>query len=179
VLLRQGRYDLARRVLAPLAEPNRYVPSPGMAIVTAAAYRQSGEHVTAARTLQRALSRSPGSVSLLNDLVLTLQETDELRPKALMLLPRLLRHELSANLHDTAALVYLRSGMTEEAKDQINKALALLKEDDPSWPAIMSHAVEVAEARGDEDAAGKLLEQLRNSGRTEGLTPQQIDRIGQ
>ncbi len=178
VLFRRGDYRQAQRVLAPLAEPGRYAPSPGMAIVAAESHRRTGAYRAAVGILVRALTRHPESVSLLNNLIFTLQENESTRSKALELLPRLLRHEPSASLHDTAALVYRRSGMMDEAVEQINNALILLKEDDPSWPVIMFHAFELAEERGDENVTEKLLTQLRDSGKTDGLTTAEVRRIG-
>ncbi|MBL7077018.1 MAG: archaeosortase/exosortase family protein [Kiritimatiellae bacterium] len=178
VLFARGDHRHARVVLAPLSKSTGHFPSPGMSIVMAEAFRFTDAPAQAVSVLRAARDRHPDNVAILNNLVYTLQEEDLTLAEARGLLPELLAEGRSPSVHDTAALVYLRTGKLGLAAEHMEKALALVDPDSPSWPLITFHAADLVEAQGDKTGARRLRASIKGRGATQGLTDAQLRRLG-
>ncbi|MDI6774247.1 MAG: archaeosortase/exosortase family protein [Verrucomicrobiota bacterium] len=134
-------------------------------LLAAESARLEGKTARALSILEAANAAYPGNLCVLNNLVYSLAQDPATVARARALLPELL--ELGGEqpaVQDTAALVCLNSGRLDDAEQHSRKALAGLRENDYATPEACVNAARIQLARGDEQAAGKLLETaLRNA----------------
>ncbi len=127
---------IAREQGAKRASPRTY-------LIAAEAARREGDIARAIRILKLAKVRFPDDAHVLNNLVYTLAQDDKLLSEAKTLLPALLekgRDDFA--LHDTAALVYMRSGDMKSAEEHMRKALDFVKKGDYAWLEVYLNAAE-------------------------------------
>lgn len=154
--LEDGNLQSARNVLEPLAR-GRGRRSGGVTILAAEACRRTGDRAAAIDILRSACEREPTNACLLNALVFTLAEEPAKLSEAKALVPKLLGGCPSAAALDTAAGVYRRSGVMDQAVCMAGRAVALALAD-PTGEGVAEIVLNAADIAGD---AGNLPEARR------------------
>lgn len=141
----QGQTERAVGILedAIARERGEKRAGPRTYLIAAEAARREGDIARAIRILKLAKVRFPDDPHVLNNLVYTLAQDDKLLAEAKALLPALLeKGKDDFALHDTAALVYMRSGDLKTAEDHMRKALDFVKKGDYAWLEVYLNAAE-------------------------------------
>jgi exosortase/archaeosortase family protein len=121
----------------------------------------------AVRTLRRALEIHPGNLVVLNNLAYTLVQGGTNRTEALLLLPELIPAATKdPRVRDTVALVYLRNGNVERARETITRNLQNATPGAALWFRCQMHLAEIAWRQGNEQTAISMLEQILKSSRS-------------
>lgn len=127
---------LAREVGHKQALPRTY-------LLAAESARREGNIARSAKILRAAYVRYPSDLNVLNNLIFTLAQDPMYVSEALNMLPKLLESKREDfAIHDTAALVYLRSGNLADAEKHMQKALTLVKKGDYAWLEVYLNAAE-------------------------------------
>jgi len=127
-------------------------------LMAAEAARIEGDHGKAVEILESAYSMYPDRVNVLNNLVYTLLEDPSTVSRAQQLLPMLLdMGQNSFPVLDTAAMVYLRAGQVDRARDYMERALSLMEPGHYSTLEVTLNAAEVYLLIGDFEAAENQL----------------------
>lgn len=127
---------LAREVGHKQALPRTY-------LLAAESARREGNIPRAVKILRSAYVRYATDMNVLNNLIFTLAQDPMYVAEAMALLPTLLdskRDDFA--IHDTAALVYMRSGNLADAEKHMKKALTLVKKGDYAWLEVYLNAAE-------------------------------------
>ena len=118
------------------------------------------------RTLRRALGIHPGNLVVLNNLAYTLVQEGTNMTEALSLLPELIpAAEKDPRIRDTVALVYLRNGNVERARETIKQNLQDATPGSPLWFRCQTHLAEIAWKQGSDQTAISMLDQILRSSR--------------
>ena len=155
VYFQKGQTDRALGVLedALAREAGQKQALPRTYLLAAESARREGNIPRAIKILKSAYVRYPADLNVLNNLIFTLAQDPMYIAEALSLLPALLKDQKNDfAIHDTAALVYMRSGNLTEADKHMQKALSLVKKGDYAWLEVYLNAAE-AQLR-----SGKLRE---------------------
>jgi len=131
----QGDSKRVLSVLGPLINEGAVGVRFESLVLAAEAARLEGRPDEAVRILEAAYKIHPDKVPVLNNLVYLLSQDAASLPRARQLLPKLL--EMGGDLFavlDTAAMVYLRCGQVELAREYMSKALG--KVDDNDYAAL-------------------------------------------
>ncbi len=145
VYFQKGQTDRALGVLedALAREIGQKQALPRTYLLAAESARREGNIPRAIKILKAASVRYPSDINVLNNLIFTLAQDPMYVDEAVALLPSLLN---SGNndfaIHDTAALVYMRSGNLVEAEKHMQKALSLVKKGDYAWLEVYLNAAE-------------------------------------
>lgn len=133
-------------------------------LMAAEAARLQGETPRAVEVLEAAHANYPQKVSVLNNLIYVLAQSDRTLPRAKGLLPDLLSKagDMAAVL-DTAAFVYLRSGELDRADEYIQKALDLVKPGEYGVAEMRLNAAEIRYRLGRYEEARRQLDIVRSS----------------
>ena len=153
----------ALSVLGPIIERDIKKVRLKTLLTAAEAARHEGNHVQAVRILEGAYAMYPDRVNVLNNLIYTLLEDARTRPRARDLLPSLL--SLGGETFpvlDTAAMVYLHSGMVGRAREYMERALAMLNMEHYAALEVTVNAAELYLQAGDYERARMHLENVRN-----------------
>jgi len=127
---------LAREVGQKQAVPRTY-------LLAAESARREGNIPRAIKILKAAFVRYPTDMNVLNNLIFTLAQDPMFVSEAVALLPTLLNTQKNDfAIHDTAALVYMRSGNLNEAEKHMQQALNLVKKGDYAWLEVYLNAAE-------------------------------------
>lgn len=127
---------LAREIGHKQALPRTY-------LLAAESARREGNIPRAVKILRAAYVRYPSDMNVLNNLIFTLAQDPMYVAEALALLPALLNSKRDDfAIHDTAALVYMRSGNLADAENHMKKALTLVKKGDYAWLEVYLNAAE-------------------------------------
>ena len=134
-------------------------------LLASEAARLEGELGKAVSILQIASSMFPDNMSVLNNLVYSLAQDSRTISDAQQLLPELLEiGRGSFAVLDTAAMVYLRSDQINEAKEYMQKAVSLLREDDYAAAEVKLNAARIMVRTGEYDEARRQVMNLRKTG---------------
>lgn len=167
----QGQTERAVGILedAIAREQGDKFASPRTYLIAAEAARREGDVARAIRILKLASVRYPKDPNVLNNLVYTLAQDDRLLAEAKALLPSLLeRGRDDFALHDTAALVYMKTGDLKAADEHMRKALDYVKKGDYAWLEVYLNAAETQLRIGRfKEARDSLNLVLRTSERTQ------------
>jgi exosortase len=135
-------------------------------LLAAEAARVDGDDARALGILERALDANPNAPTVLNNLIYNLAQRRETAPRAYELLPRLLATGLeSPAMLDTVALVYLRNGKLDLAKEYSDRALAALDPGDYSALETQLNAAEILLAMGRLEEAEAGIDAVRRDER--------------
>lgn len=127
-------------------------------LMAAESARIEGAHTKAVEILESAYSMYPDRVNILNNLIYTLLEDRSTLSRAQELLPLLLEMgQESFPVLDTAAMVYLRIGQTDRARDYMERALTLMEPGHYSTLEVTLNAAEIYLLTGDLDEAENHL----------------------
>src|SRR5262249_50896715 len=131
-------------------------------LLAAEAARVSGYDNKAVGILERALALHPDQMSVLNNLIYNLIQRPDTAARARTLLPRLLEFgtENYAVL-DTAAMVYLRNGDVDTARQYMDRALAVIDDSDYSALETRLNAAEIMLQQGQLDEARTHIDAVR------------------
>ena len=131
-------------------------------ILAAEAARLEGEDRKALTILENAYAVYPDNIVILNNLVYNLAQDPKLLPRARELLPRLVeKGSGSFAVLDTAAMVYLKSGDLDKAKELMDKALLKLDEKDYSALEATLNSAQILFRLGKYDEARTILDKIR------------------
>ncbi len=148
----------ALTVLAPVIDKDRSKLRVQSLLMAAEAARIEGDHNRAVEILESAYSMHPDRVNVLNNLVYTLLEDPSTVSRAQELLPLLLEMgQDSFPVLDTAAMVYLRMGQVDRARDYMERALSLMEPGHYSTLEVTLNAAEIYLLIGDFEAAENHL----------------------
>ena len=145
VYFQKGQTDRALGVLedALAREAGQKQAVPRTYLLAAESARREGNIPRAIKILKSAYVRYPADVNVLNNLIFTLAQDPLYVSEALTLLPTLLATQKNDfAIHDTAALVYMRSGNLIEAEKHMQKALTLVKKGNYAWLEVYLNAAE-------------------------------------
>lgn len=145
VYFQRGQTDRALGVLedALAREVGQKQALPRTYLLAAESARREGNISRAIKILKAAYVRYPADMNVLNNLIFTLAQDPMYVSEALTLLPTLLEtRKNDFAIHDTAALVYMRSGNLIEAEKHMQKALTLVKKGDYAWLEVYLNAAE-------------------------------------
>jgi len=145
VYFQKGQTDRALGVLedALAREVGQKQALPRTYLLAAESARREGNIPRAIKILKLAHTRYPSDLNVLNNLIFTLAQDPMYIAEALTLLPSLLDEKKDDfAIHDTAALVYMRSGNLIEAEKHMQKALTLVKKGDYAWLEVYLNAAE-------------------------------------
>jgi tetratricopeptide (TPR) repeat protein len=118
------------------------------------------------RTLRHALNMHPGNLVALNNLAFTLAQEGTNMTEALSLLPELIPAAAKdPRIRDTVALVYLRNGKIERARETIKQNLQDATPGSPLWFRCQTHLAEIAWKQGSDQTAISMLDQILRSSR--------------
>ncbi len=142
----------ALSVLAPVIDKDRSKMRTQSLLMAAEAARIEGDHVKAVEILESAYTIYPDRVNVLNNLVYTLLEHPSTVSRAQELLPSLLdMGQNSFPVLDTAAMVYLRAGQVNRAREYMERALSLMVPGHYSTLEVTLNAAEIYLLVGDFD----------------------------
>ncbi|MBT3296647.1 MAG: archaeosortase/exosortase family protein [Verrucomicrobia bacterium] len=123
-------------------------------LMAAEAARMQGNHAKAVEVLELAYSLYPARVNVLNNLVYALSERPATMKRAEALLPKLVAlGKESFPVLDTAAMVYLRAGQVERARDLMERAMTLMEPGHYSALEMTLNAAEIYMLSGKWDEA--------------------------
>ena len=112
----------------------------------------------ATELLREGLSRYPGDMNMMNNLVFTLSLAPDGIEEALDRLPALLQQARnSLQVLDTASVVYTRSGLLDDAETILKQILLKVEKESRSWFRASTRVAEVKLLRGEAEAALKDL----------------------
>jgi Flp pilus assembly protein TadD len=118
------------------------------------------------RTLRHTLNMHPGNLVALNNLAFTLVQEGTNMTEALSLLPELIPAAAKdPRIRDTVALVYLRNGKIERARETIKQNLQDATPGSPLWFRCQTHLAEIAWKQGSDQTAISMLDQILRSSR--------------
>ena len=160
VYFQKGQTDRALGILedALAREIGQNQALPRTHLLAAEAARREGNIPRAIKILRAAYVRYPSDMNVLNNLIFTLAQDPMYVSEALALLPKLLEGQKNDfSIHDTAALVYMRSGNLAEAEKHMQKALSLVKKGDYAWLEVYLNAAEAQIRLGKLDEARESL----------------------
>jgi exosortase/archaeosortase family protein len=127
-------------------------------VVGAEAARLLGDIPKAVELLRRGVSQHPEDLSMVNNLAYTLCSDPKTAPEAEPLLDRLVRHSADdPRIQDTAALVCLRLGRTEDAERWAERLGAQTTPGSRLWFRSRLYVAETALGRGDALKAQDVL----------------------
>ncbi len=141
----KGQTERALGILedAIAREAGQAQASPRPHLLAAEAARREGNIPRAIKILKAAYIRYPDNINVLNNLIFTLAQNPMFVSEALSLLPTLLNaQQADFAIHDTAALVYMRSGNLIEAEKHMQKALSLVQKGEYAWLEVYLNAAE-------------------------------------
>ena len=139
-------------------------------LLAAEAARVSGYDAKAIGILERTLALHPDQMSILNNLIYNLSQHPDTAPRARELLPRLLEiNSESFAVLDTAAMVYLRSGDVDRAREYMDRAMARLDENGYGALETRLNSAEVLLAQGLFDEARIRIDEVRRDTRINDL----------
>ncbi len=131
-------------------------------LLAAEAARLQNKSERALRILESAYALHPERMSILNNLVYMLAQDERTIRRAVELLPKLL--DLGGEsfaVMDTAAVVYLRSGQLDLARQYLDRAMKGLSDKAYSAAEVKLNAAELRLRMGQHDDARKELDALR------------------
>jgi len=135
-------------------------------LISAEVSRLLRNYDRAADTLRRALAHHPGNPAILNNLAYVLAQDAQTVPEATALLPAL---EGAApddpRIRDTIAVVHLRAGHLEQARQSVIRMLRHTDPGSPLWFRAQTHLAEIAWRQGKDQTAISMLEQLLKGSR--------------
>lgn len=135
-------------------------------LISAEVSRLLRHYDRAADTLRRGLVHHPGHPDLLNNLAYVLAQIPARVPEAAALLPAL---ETAATetpaILDTIAVVHLRTGQPELARQTLIRMLNHAEPGSPLWFRAQTHLAEIAWLQGKDQTAISMLEQLLKGSR--------------
>ncbi len=148
----------ALSVLAPVIDKDRSKLQVQSLLMAAEAARIEGDHGKAVEILESAYSMYPDRINVLNNLVYTLLEDPSTVSRAQELLPLLLEMGQDAfPVLDTAAMVYLRVGQVDRAREYMERALSLMEPGHYSTLEVTLNAAEIYLLIGDLEQAENRL----------------------
>lgn len=149
----------ALSVLSPVIDKNRPKVRIQSLLMAAEAARIEGNHVRAVEILESAYGMYPDSINILNNLIYTLLEDTATVSRAQELLPLLLEMgQDSFPVLDTAAMVYLRAGRVDRAREYMDRALSLVEPGHYAALEVTLNAAEIYLLTGDLEKAESQLE---------------------
>jgi len=163
-----GRRDLARAmtVLDEAFELDARGMRPSSLLLAAEAARVQGHSERAVEILETARALYPASTNVLNNLVYTLAGVPGGLPRAREMLPALLALDnRSYAALDTAAVVYMKSGDLDLAREYMEKALAVLEEGAYGDLEVRLNAAELEMSRGNYGKAQEIVDAVRRNAR--------------
>lgn len=166
VYFQKGDANRALTLLEPLIAQELAGVRVRSLLLAAEAARVSGYEQKAVGILERALVLHPDQISVLNNLIYNLAQRRETAPRAVQLLPRLLDlSDDSFAVLDTAAMVYLRNGQPQLAQQYMDRALAVISDQDYSALETRLNAAEVLLEVGKLDDALARIREVRQDPR--------------
>jgi tetratricopeptide (TPR) repeat protein len=193
VSFERGDTRRAFRVLGEIVDDHMKQMRVRSLLLAAESARVEGDLGRAIGILEAAYGLYPTEVSVLNNLIYTLTANETGRERASELISRLLeRGKERYEVHDTAAVVYLRLGRIEDARREVEEALRRC--DEKSYGAGEVHLnaaeiylqlgqveqarqqVEIVLKRTDRSVfldrrAGDLMRRIREAGKRQGSNP--------
>jgi tetratricopeptide (TPR) repeat protein len=170
VYFQKGDMQRSLSILSPLIGGRLKGVRIQSVLVASEAARMEGEHIKAVGILETAHAVYPEKASILNNLVYNLAQDKATVSRAMELLPALV--QMGGNNYaalDTAAVVYLRSGQLEKARDAMRRALAVLRDGDYAANEVKLNAAEVFLRSGDYATALRQVEDVRKDRGRSGL----------
>jgi len=162
IYFQKGDLRRSLNVLGPIISRNLRGIRVQSLLIAAEAARLEGVRDRALGILETAHSMYPERVSILNNLIYNLAQDDTTVRRARELLPGLL--EIGGGSYailDTAAIVYLRSGQLERARDFMRRALDAVREGDYGSLEVKLNAAEILLRSGELSAARDQVESVR------------------
>lgn len=148
----------ALSVLGPVIDKDRSKVRLQSLLLAAEAARFEGNYARAVDILESAYSMYPDRVNVLNNLIYTLLERPATVRRAQELLPELLKAgQDSFPVLDTAAMVYLRVGQVDRAREYMERTLSLMEPGHYSTLEVTLNAAEIYLVLGEFDTAEEYL----------------------
>ncbi|NQU40272.1 MAG: archaeosortase/exosortase family protein [Lentisphaerae bacterium] len=149
----------ALNVLGPVIDKDRSKVRLQSLLMAAESARIEGDQVKAIEILEAAYSMYPDRINILNNLIYTLLEHKGSLARAKELLPQLLAMgDDSFPVLDTAAMVYLRNGQVDRARDFMTRAMSLLEQDHYATLEVTLNAAEIFLLSGQFEEAASYLD---------------------
>ena len=163
VYFERGDLQRARIVLAPVIGKATEATQVRSLLLAAESARVEGQLDEAIRILRAANENFPDTLGILNNLVYSLASAPATLPEARELLPKLLEvGEGVFGVMDTAAMVSLRSGQLDPAREYMAKALEFLDIEDYAAPEVYLNEAEILYRSGEYDEARRKLNEIRS-----------------
>ena len=161
-LFREGDYRRSAEMLNRIAAKADENDKARLTLLAAEAQRLRGESDSNLAVLRGAYAARPDRVDILNNLVYALSDEPGMVNEAVRLLPQLIeKAREDFRVLDTIAVVYLRSGDVESAKEWAEKAIAGAPQQGYHAAEAYMNAAEIQYAAGDRKAALNLIETAR------------------
>lgn len=166
IRFQRGAVDLIDTNLAMTRALQRGNTNRVVAIIAAETARQLNRPDRAVEILRQALQRTPGNLTLVNNLAWLLAQDASTLPQALELIPQLEPYiEQSAEIRDTIITILLKSGNHADARPHISHLIRTQPPDTIIWFRSQRHMAEILWRQGNTKLAASTLQQLLRGSR--------------
>lgn len=141
---KRGNLQSVFEVLAPLLADEQVWLQSGAFLIGAEAERLQGRGPRALTILEKAYADHPYNINVVNNLTYELAQTESTLPRALELLPTLMKaKDKSYSILDTISVVHLKAGNLNAARQYADAALSLVRRGDYAWSEVQLNSAEI------------------------------------